>query len=137
MSDVEAVTKIKQLEEMMQQLKNEVGQQDLKTTDEQYVAKLKEKLNSFLAKPSKEFERGDTVKWKKGLKNRKYPKEEQLCMVVDVLPEPKTRERDSGSPYFGEPLDLVLALLDDEKQDLLLFHYDKRRFEIVEKAKHD
>jgi hypothetical protein len=123
--------KIKELEEQIQQLK---AQQDSKVTDEEYVAKLKEKIDALLS-PSPDFQRGDIVKWKKGLKNRRYPKEEQLCMVVEVLDTPKAGERDSGSPYFGEPLDLVIALLDDEKKDLLLFHYDKRRFEIVEKVK--
>ena len=126
--------KIKELEDQIQQLKNAVAQQDSKATDEEYVTKLKEKLDILLS-PCPDFERGDIVKWRKGLKNRKYPKEEQLCMVAEVLSEPKIGERDSGSPYFGEPLDLVLALLDDEKKDLLLFHYDKRRFEIVKKAK--
>ncbi len=55
-------------------------------------------------------------------------KENQLCKVIQVL---KEDTRDSGSPYYREPLDLVLALLDDNS-DLVLYHYDKRRFEPVD-----
>jgi len=123
--------RIKAIEEELLQLKNE---KDSQPTESDYLAKLREKVKHFSDVPS--FEVGDIVKWKKGLKNRKYPKEDQLCMVIKVLPEDKAKEgeKDSGSPYFGEPLDLVLALLDDEKKDLLLFHYDKRRFEIYKKA---
>ncbi|MDM8558999.1 hypothetical protein [Candidatus Parabeggiatoa sp. HSG14] len=98
------------------------------------LSKLKQKVDSFLQEPSK-FNTGDVVKWKKGLKNKKYPKEEQLAMVVQELEEPVIQgERDSGTPYFREPLDLILGVLDQE-DDLMLFHYDKRRFEIVERAK--
>lgn len=94
------------------------------------IKKLKRKVEAFLRGPS-DFKPGDTVKWKEGLKNKKYPKENQLCIVIDVLPEPIIQDtRDSGSPYYREPLDLILALLDDESE-LLLFHYDKRRFELV------
>ena len=56
-------------------------------------------------------------------------------MVVEELEQPIIQDtRDSGSPYYREPLDLVLALLDDDR-DLLILHYDKRRFELVKKSK--
>jgi len=91
---------------------------------------LKQKVNAFLADSDK-FKPGDIVRWKKGLKNRKYPKENQSCYVINVLENPIIQDaRDPGSPYYREPLDLVLALL-DEDSDLVLFHYDKRRFEKV------
>ncbi len=95
------------------------------------ISSLKQKVNSFLEKPPT-FNQGDVVKWKKGLKNKKYPKEGQLCIVIKEMKEPIIQDsRDSGSPYYREPLDLVLALLDDAS-DLVIFHYDKRRFELVE-----
>lgn len=94
------------------------------------VRVLRDKFSAFMAEPNV-FQQGDVVKWKKGLKNKKYPKDDQLCMVVDVLEKPIVQDnRDSGSAYYREPLDLVLALLDDDS-DLVIFHYDKRRFEIV------
>lgn len=94
------------------------------------ISELQKKVSYFLDE-SFPFSKGDIVKWKKGLKNRKYPKENQPCMVIDVLEEPIITDIDDyGSAYYREPLDLVLALLSDES-NLLLFHYDKRRFEKV------
>jgi hypothetical protein len=94
---------------------------------------LKQKFLTFLAEPQK-FEREDIVRWKKGLKNKTYPKEGQLAMVIEELSEPIVQDtRDSGSPYYREPLDLILALL-DEDSELVIFHYDKRRFELAEKG---
>jgi len=96
---------------------------------------LEKKFADFLHK-SEPFGVGDKVRWKKGLKNRKYPKEGQTCLVVEVLETPIIQDtKDSGSPYFREPLDLILALLSDEGE-LMLYHYDKRRFEVVEKVRH-
>jgi len=95
------------------------------------LSALKQKVSSFL-KASPEFKPEDVVRWKKGLKNKKYPKEGQLCIVIEEMKEPIIQDsRDSGSPYYREPLDLVLALLDDDS-DLVIFHYDKRRFELIE-----
>ena len=100
-------------------------------TDETALNVLNQKVSKFLDN-SKTIKVGDIVRWKKGLKNRKYPKENQLCKVIEVIEKPIIQDaRDSGSPYYREPLDLILALLDDNS-DLVLYHYDKRRFERVE-----
>ena len=100
------------------------------------LSKLKQKVARLL-KPVPKFEPGDVVKWKKGLKNKKSPEEEQSAIVIQVLDEPVIQdERDSGTPYFREPLDLILGVLDQDG-DLMLYHYDKRRFEIVERATSD
>ena len=40
-------------------------------------------------------------------------------------------KQDSGTPYFNEPLDLILGLIDEEG-DFAIFYYDKRRFEPLE-----
>lgn len=102
------------------------------TTKSSDISILKQKVSSFLEETPK-FEPGDVVKWKKGLKNKKYPKEGQSCIVIEEMAEPIIQDsRDPGSPYYREPLDLVLALLDDDS-DLVIFHYDKRRFERFEK----
>lgn len=96
------------------------------------ISELKQKVSSFLEESPK-FEPGDVVRWKRGLKNKKYPKEGQLCIVIEEMEEDIIQDgRDSGSPYYREPLNLVLALLDDDS-DLVIFHYDKRRFELSEK----
>ncbi len=90
---------------------------------------LQQKINLLLQKH--DFKSGQAVKWKKGLRNKKFPEENQEAIVIDVLTTPILQhETESGTPYFREPLDLVLAML-DEDNDLVIFHYDSRRFEPV------
>ena len=75
------------------------------------------------------FQPRQLVKWKPGLKNKKLPKEGQPAIVLEVLEETLDQvERDPGSPYFREPLDIVLGGM-DEDGDFMTFHFDKRRFE--------
>lgn|GEM_PF-919457 len=95
---------------------------------------LKERVTALfdLDKKSKSpLKAGDIVRWKKGLSNRKLPAEGQDAIVIEVLTEKNLqKEKDSGTPYYREPLDLALAIL-DSKGDLVIFHYDQRRFEKV------
>jgi hypothetical protein len=94
---------------------------------EDHISQLKVVSNNF--KKNEPFQVGQLVQWKKNLKNRKLPHENQPAIVVEVLAEPiVTDEHNSGSPYFREPLDIVLGLLDDENT-FLTFYYDSRRFE--------
>jgi hypothetical protein len=94
---------------------------------EDYIDKLKFACNNFLKKEALQV--GQLVKWKKPLKNRKLPYENQPAIVVAVLDEPITEgKEESGSPYFREPLDIVLGMLVDENT-FLTFYYDSRRFE--------
>lgn len=94
---------------------------------EDYIKKLKYVCEDFLKKET--FQVGQLVKWKKTLKNRKLPYQDQPTIVVAVLDEPITEsQEDAGSPYFREPLDIVLGMIDDE-DTFLTFYYDSRRFE--------
>jgi hypothetical protein len=100
------------------------------TVGNEVASDLRKRVRSLL-QPTPKFKPEDVVRWKKGLKNKKYPKEDQVAMVIEELTTPiQQGERDSGSPYFNEPLDLVLGVLDDD-EDLMVFHYDKRRFELA------
>lgn len=84
---------------------------------------------SFLTK--NHFQSGDLVRWKMGLKNKKLPEEDASAIVIEVLDQPVfDDEKNSGTTYFREPLDVVIALLDDDG-DFLTFHVDGRRFEPV------
>lgn len=78
------------------------------------------------------FRRGQLVRWKPGLKNRGLPAYNEVAVVRDVLTVPVFDECDqtscAGTPYFREPLTLVLAVLDPDG-DFIEFHYDGRRFE--------
>ena len=101
---------------------------------EEYISQLKAACSNFLKKES--FKVGQLVKWKENLKNRKLPYKNQPAIVVSVLDEPITSsEKDSGSPYFLEILDILLGVLVDDNT-LLTFHYDSRRFEAYEEHSH-
>lgn len=81
------------------------------------------------------FRKGQFVTWKAGLKNRASPAYNEVAVIREVLAAPVFDACDqascAGSPYFGEPLTLVLAILDPEG-DFLEFRYDGRRFEPAE-----
>ncbi len=83
-----------------------------------------------------DFKPGDLVVWKKGMKNKARPAYDEPAIVMEVLKEPLKdgEEQNSGSPYFNEPLDLILGI-SDEDGDFLIFHYDKRRFEPYQENK--
>lgn len=75
------------------------------------------------------FEPGQLIYWKTGLRNRTRPVHGEPCIVVgyvekDVV-DPGLWE--AGSPYFLEPLDLQIGLLDADG-DLEVIHVDSRRF---------
>ena len=75
------------------------------------------------------FKPGDIVEWKPGLKNKRS---DGPFVVVEVLREAALAEtKDGGSPYFREPLDIVLGHFDSDG-DFMIYHYDSRRLQIVE-----
>ncbi|QQS52911.1 MAG: hypothetical protein IPM89_08125 [Candidatus Competibacteraceae bacterium] len=75
---------------------------------------------------------GMLAMWKPGLKNRRFPAYGQPAMVVDVLDPPRLdHEDEAGSPYYREPLNLLLGLL-WETGDFLVYHFDRRRFQPYE-----
>jgi len=86
--------------------------------------KLKERFKLFKARY--DFEEGCLVSWKKGLKNRRYPRYGEPAIVLKILDRPVfAEEKESGSPYFLEPLDIILGLLINDEFEV--FYYDKRR----------
>ncbi len=91
------------------------------------AAVLQERLE-LLSRPHT-FAVGDLVQWKCGLTNRKMPSAGQPGIVVEVLAKPVTDSTEkTGSPYFGEVLDVRIGVLEPDG-DLLIFHMDSRRFE--------
>lgn len=79
------------------------------------------------------FKVGDIVTWKPRLSNRRYPKNGMPAVVMEVLETSVfERVRDSGSPYFREPLDVVLGMFAEEEgvpSMFLTWHFDSRRFQ--------
>jgi hypothetical protein len=69
------------------------------------LKELVERLDQF-----HNFTKGQIVKWKPGLRNRKFPDYGEPAIVTAVLPgaicDPS--EVAAGSPYFQEPLTFVL-----------------------------
>lgn len=95
-----------------------------------FLRRLEEKAKLLLSKDQEQFYTGDIVKWKKGLRNKKYPDEDQPAYVIQQLDKPITQtEKSHENPYYQEPLDIELAILDQEG-DLLTFYYDSRRFQL-------
>jgi len=79
---------------------------------------------------NKGFEVGDIVKWKAGMRNRRFPPNDGIAIVTKVYPQPIYDEnsKDSGSPQFHDPMSVVLGVI-DEDGDFVEFHYDGNRFE--------
>lgn len=88
------------------------------------LKELSERLDEFHS-----FTKGQFVKWKPGLKNRKFPDYGEPAIVTAVLPSAifDPGEATAGSPYFQEPLTFVLGIYKDD--EFLEFRLDSRRFE--------
>ena len=78
------------------------------------------------------FRKGQFVVWKAGLKNKSKPDYGEPAIVTGVYPSPiyDQTENSSASPYFREPLSLVIGVYYDD--DLVEFRVDGRRFAPVE-----
>ncbi len=80
-----------------------------------------------------EFKEGQFIEWKQGLKNRIRPYLREPAVVIKLLKSPEfDTEKDSGTPYFKEPLDMIIGVLEENQENLLFFHVDKRRFKPFE-----
>ena len=91
------------------------------------LTELSDRLDQFHA-----FGKGRFVIWKSGLKNRKFPDYGEPAIVTAVLPSPvfDLSEVTSASPYFQEPLTIIIGTYRDD--DFLEFRVDGRRFEPFE-----
>jgi hypothetical protein len=75
------------------------------------------------------FGKGQFVKWKSGLKNRRFPDYGEPAIVTAILPSPifDPTAVSSASPYFQEPLSIIIGTYRED--DFLEFRVDGRRFE--------
>ncbi len=79
---------------------------------------------------------GMLATWKPGLKNRRFPRYGEPVVVVALLETPIINPGDeSGSPYFREPLDLLLGMVRGDDREFLVYHVDCRRFQPYEGSK--
>ena len=115
------------------------GEEDLwssKHSDDELIAALKSNFTRMRSPET--FKPGDVVIWKTGMKNRLQPKTGKPAVVMQMLDSPvRDTERDAGSAYFNEPLDMVLGIILEEgkhKGDFLEWHFDSRRFQHWKKS---
>ena len=97
------------------------------TPQDNTIERMKKAVGAF--NRSSIFDVGDIVDWKPDLKNKRS---DGPFVVVEVLREPVVdRTKDGGSPYYREPLDIVLGHFDSDG-DFMMYHYDSRRLQHVE-----
>jgi len=116
--------------EFMRLVRSESGDDSEFADDPEVLEHKKVKANAMYERFMRrhEFKPGQLVCWKAELKNRKYPAYGECGVVVSVLPTPVTDANvDSGSPYFLEPLDIVLGFVGGDG-DFITYHFDSRRF---------
>lgn len=89
---------------------------------------LKELVKSMDTKSN--FTNGQLIKWKAGLKNTHFPNYGEPAIVREVFKKPiyDTFDKGSSTPYFREPLSMIIGVIAPDG-DFLEFHVDKRRFE--------
>ncbi|MEW8322432.1 MAG: hypothetical protein AB2606_07275 [Candidatus Thiodiazotropha taylori] len=103
------------------------GNESFSKNTGQHIESLKIAFKKF--KTINQFIPGQIVRWKSMLRNRKRPDYDEPIIVVDVLKTPvQDTVNRSGSPYYREPLDLIVGQLDKE-EGFLLWHVDSRRME--------
>jgi len=93
------------------------------------VKMLRERLQTFLS-PSPPLHVGDRVYWKPDMKHKKRPDHEP-AIVMEVLDQPFLDEDKPGSQYWHEPLDVKIAMRDDDGE-FVAYYFDKRRFHKVD-----
>jgi hypothetical protein len=123
------------LDQLIQARIEKVLEETSKTVAKDYtesdIEDLKQRKELFSKKYT--FQKNGIVKWKKGLKNRRLPMENQPAIVIDILNPPLlSTEEESGSTYFREPLDILLGFINEKDGEFIVFHYDSKRFEHYE-----
>ena len=105
-----------------------IGDEREEEYDKDYIDELKSCCNSLSEKIN--FQKGQIVKWKNRMQNKKLPKINQPAIVVATLDEPIFEDGiPIGSKYYREPIDVVLGIFHDNGS-FLTFYHDSRRFEL-------
>jgi len=103
---------------------DELGTDDPAEVRKRMLKQLADRLDEHHA-----FVKGQFVAWKPGLKNRKFPDYGEPSIVTAVLSSPvfDPSETSAGSPFFQEPLTIVIG--NYREGELLEYRVDGRRFE--------
>lgn len=97
---------------------------------EQKIDALRESYQRMQSVDPSKFRPGDLVRWQPRMKDVKWPQYGEAVVVVEVL-DPPIQEvgRESGSPYFRNPLTLILGL--QHEDGFHCWYFDGCRFELV------
>lgn len=98
------------------------------SASEEYRQRLMEAFAQLVAKQER-FEPGQLVRWKTGLANRTMPDTSSVGIVIQHIDTPMIVDKDSGSAYFQEPLDLALGIIVGDERSFVIYWFDSRRFE--------
>lgn len=92
-----------------------------------------EELKEIAARYSNktEFKIGDVVRWKDGLRDRRYPAYGEPAIVMGLHPGEIDDERSTGTPYYGAPIDLSVGVIDRDGE-FGIYRAESQRFEIYE-----
>lgn len=90
-------------------------------------------LYGLLVEETERFRPGELVRWKQGLRNKTYPYEESVGIVIEHRETSLSVDRDPGSIYFQEPTDLAIGILagTSDERTFVVYWFDSRRFERV------
>lgn len=95
---------------------------------------LKELYDEFCKRH--EFKPGNMVKWKTKMKNRRFPRYQDVAMFVKYLPEKiMDEEEDSGNPDWKKEYDCVIAVVNPDGK-MASFIYDSELFTLAEQGLH-
>ncbi len=99
-----------------------------KLSDEEIIPLIRGRYESMSKQHG--FSEGMIVRWKKGLMNRKRPRDNEPAIVCKVLGAPifDNADNTASTPYFQEPLDISIGLLGPDLE-FFVFYVDSRRFE--------
>jgi hypothetical protein len=117
---------LQELETLLDEIVTDRLAERARVSERDYQALLHERFRAISERET--FTPGMLVRWKRFMRNRTKPLDGQTAIVVEVLDEPVFPDKDAGSQYFREPLDIVLGFL-DEDGEFAQYHFDSRRFE--------
>lgn len=99
-----------------------------KAKDAEQLAALRDKADVFLSN-NDGFQVGQAIEWKEGMKHKKLPAYGEPVVVVEVLDQPIRFVGESGTQYFSDKNDIVVAQVHADGE-LLTFVMDSRRFKL-------
>lgn len=113
-------------------LHHDEAQQKQKADVAEKLHALRAKVDVFLSDSEKHacgLKVGNAIEWKEGMKHKKVPAYGQPVVVVEVLDEPSQFKGETGTPYYADKNDIVIATVDGDG-DLVTYVMDSRRFKL-------